>query len=680
MRMNKKQHKNHITGLRGIAILGIILFHASQVDFPNGYLGVSVFLCITGYFLFASFLRKDFQFTLSSFARKRITRLFPSYIASIAFFLFVCAWLIPFDYFEKTAKLAISSLAGLSNIYYKRVIGDYFADASGSWIFLTTWYFSVLLQVYVFYAIVAKIGTFFSTRLRIILISGCGVASFIWLFPPSCWLDIFGADKSIIANAYFSSITRFWIVIAGGLAVFLPPIQSTGRQNFLYLCSLLGIVYSLFFSQSSLVIQDITIVPLSMLCIRYAPTGYLKLLPENIVIRRIGVYSFSLYLIHWPLLVLGNYLRDGKTDVWYYLLITTLILLLSVILYETVERRAFSLSSTISAWFITMTGAILIMTTHGMQHYLHPIVASLGSQAYDDYRPISYDAPIAAHFPKHLVWSNTTPFYKPAQPLCHLGVAKKEPDFILMGDSHALALAPGMDIIGKQAGWSGVFAQTYVMPFNQCAAKSAAMTWTRDKQAAILHYLHMHPELRTVVLAQFWSARMGMNYNDWTGALVDIKKTPEKDYEKTRDFVLELRKIGKNVIILTDVPFFSPKHSSTGCAEGVQFYDISSYVRKNTLLHRPLDETRLLVSLREYQDDNRIASHVLDKICNDKLATVIHLENFIMNNELFHACRNGKLLYNDAHHLSPDGAAIIMNDIKEVFSQALETADVPKSY
>lgn len=678
--MNKKQHKNHITGLRGIAILGIILFHACKTGFPNGYLGVSIFLCITGYFLFASFLREDFQFSLPSFAKKRITRLFPSYIAAIAFFLFICAWLLPFDYFEKTAKLAISSLSGLSNIYYKQVIGDYFADASGSWIFLTTWYFSVLLQVYVFYAIIAKIGTFLSLRRRIILISGCGVASFVWLFPPSCWLDIIGADKSIISNAYFSSVTRFWIVIAGGLAVFLPPIQSHQRQNILYLCSLLGIIYSLFFSHSSLVIQDIAIVPLSMLCIRYAPTGILKWLSENVVIRRIGVYSFSLYLMHWPLLVLGNYIREGTPDVRYYLLIAALILILSVVLYETIERRAFSLTSTISAWGITMVGAILIMTTHGMQHYLHPAVSSLGCQTYDDYRPISNDAPIAAHFPKHLIWGIITPFYKPAQALYHLGDDKKEPDFILMGDSHALAIAPGMDIIGKQAGWSGVFAQAYVMPFNQCAASSAGITWTQNKQADILHYLHMHPELRTVVLAQFWSARMGVNYKDWNGVLIDIKKTPEKDYEKTRDFVLELRKIGKNVIILTDVPFFSTKHSDTGCVEGVQLYDVASYIRKNVLLHRPIDEKHLLVSLREYQDDNRIASHVLDRICNDKLATVIHLENFIMNNNLFHACRNGRLLYNDAHHLSPDGAAILMNDIKEVFSQALKTAEIPRSY
>lgn len=678
--MNKKQHQNHITGLRGIAILGIILFHACKAEFPNGYLGVSVFLCITGYFLFASFLREGFRFSLSSFTQKRITRLFPSYIASIAFFLIVCACLIPFDYLEKTAKLAIFSLSGISNIYYKRALGDYFADASDDCIFLTTWYFSVLLQVYVFYAVIAKIGTFLSTGFRIILISACGAASFFWLFPPSCWLDIISADKSIIADAYFSSATRFWIVIAGGLAVFLPSIQSNRRQNFLYLASLLGIIYSLFVSHTSLAIQDIAIVPLSMLCIRYAPTGGIKLLPENFVIHRIGVYSFSLYLIHWPLLVLGNYLRDGKPDVWYYLTIAATILLLSVVLYKVIERKTFSLTSTISAWGITMAGAILIMTTHGMQHYLHPTVSSLGSQAYDDYHPISNEAPLAAHFPKHLVWDIINPFYKPAQALYHLGDDKKEPDFILMGDSHALAIAPGLDIIGKQAGWSGVFAQAYVMPFNQCAATSTGITWTQDRQADILHYLHMHPELRTVVLAQFWSARMGINYKDWNGVPVDIKKSPEKDFEKTRDFVLELRKIGKNVIILTDVPFFSPKHSITGCTEGVHFYNVATYVRKNTLLHRSIDEKRLLVSLREYRDDNRIALHVLDKICNDKLATVIHLENFIMNNELFHACRNGKLLYNDAHHLSPDGAAIIMNDIKEVFSQALKTAEVPQSY
>lgn len=680
--MSKKQdYLEHVTGLRGFAIVAIILFHAFKDIFPNGYLGVNVFLTITGYFLFSSFLKDDFRFSLSDFIKKRAARLFPAFTISIVLFLIICAFILPFDYFEKQAKIATFSLLGLSNIYFHFSLGDYFSDKAETIVFLTSWYFSVLLQIYLCYAGLSAICSTRSARIRRITLLLIGGISFLYFLPPSDWKHIVASDSGIISNTYFSSLAKLWIVACGAGAGLLPELKFSSLKKALSLISLAVIVGLLFFSASSCAIKDILVVICSALCIRYAPCNIGKIIVQNPLICKIGAISFSLYLIHWPVIVLATYIQEGTPSPAAYTLIFIGIIILSVLLFILVEKKVFSFRITLLTWGLAVSGAIFCWGTNGLRNYLHPAVVELSDCDYTHPVHLPDAAPLSSDFPAEYIWRMNKVMGGVVEPFrfphaCYyLGKQTDEPTFILMGDSHALALVPGFDIVGKEEGWCGVYAQAYVMPFCQYLGVSGSQVWTEQKQNAILAWLGTHTELRTVIIAQFWASRMGDGYKTWKGDMVDITLNPEKDYEKTRDFIRKLRALNKEVIILTDVPEVMNRDTPhAGKIAGL--LDTAVYVRKQVVLGKDIDMTRLQISKSQYEEYNKCATQVLNQLVEDNLVRVLHIENHIFQSNHFSFYQNGKLLYSDSHHLSPIGAAQVVRACKEEISRLLRH-DVP---
>lgn len=318
-----------------------------------------------------------------------------------------------------------------------------------------------------------------------------------------------------------------------------------------------------------------------------------------------------------------------------------------------------------------------------MKNFLHPTILALGDPSYKNYTPIPNDSALSANFPLHMIWKNTnswggviSPLESP-KALYHLGSEHKKPNFILLGDSHALAIMPGFDVIGKQMGWSGVYAQTYIMPFTQYQGSAANQSWTKKRFLALKSYLRAHPELHTVVLVQFWSARMKKPYFSWDGESINPSRTPEKIFENARDFVLHMKEINKNVIILTDVPAFKNIPIKKQWKTSYDYLDVAAYARQSTINDGKPDLSLMSVTLEEYDNDNLLANQFLDAINDAKIAQVIHIEKVLYKNNIFTIMKNGKLLYKDIHHLSPYGAIEVVKGIREEFSQKLLEEGAP---
>lgn len=145
--------------------------------------------------------------------------------------------------------------------------------------------------------------------------------------------------------------------------------------------------------------------------------------------------------------------------------------------------------------------------------------------------------------------------------LLRIGDESKRPNFVVMGDSHANALFPALDTLGREQGLSGIFLRSYLVPFKgirfSFLGKDAFMNSDDTLRGRQLAWLQRHPELRTVIIAQFWRARAeNVSYNRNLVHTADGTELTGKPIPMTilepalRAYCQRVRDIGKELIIV----------------------------------------------------------------------------------------------------------------------------------
>lgn len=656
----------HITGLRGLAILAVVLYHflKNDADVQNFYFGVNLFFVITGYFLFASFLKPDFSFSLGDFCRKKLIRLFPPFIAVIVGAMLISMVVYPSDTIFKAARYGLFSLIGYSNYYYNDSLNDYFSVRSDQVVLLMTWYFSVLLQVYVLYALASMLLKRFSAAIRLAAVVVVLLLSLAATYPPSEWAVLFGPGGGGAPSDYFSTFCRLWIVLAGALATLLPEIRSTALRNTVHLTSL-AVLVGMMLGHYAFPMQDIPAVIACALCVRYAPSGIAAYPLCNPLMAGIGLISFSLYLVHWPLIVFTRYI-DYTPSMACYAALVLVILILSILLYRFVEAHRFAVKTVVVSWLASMALVLVLVGTHGLHGVLHRSILPYEPVLYTDHHPVPDEHPTMQGFPKQYMWKvfpglgGKVKFPHKPHALYFLGDESKTPEFILMGDSHANAFYAGFASVAKREGWSGVYAQAYVMPYvNYCNEIAHGGPWTREKAEALVAYLAAHPELHTVVLGQYWAYQFGLDsYLDWSGKLVDNTADPELNYQRLRGFLLMLKQAGKKVVVLHDVPI-------------IDVFDYLDEVNKEVVLGRPLDMSRYSVTREAYDQLNAPVYEIFRRLEEEGLITVLNTQDVLFRNGTFCALSDRGSLYTDHHHMGWYGAEMMVESVKEEFSAIL---------
>jgi peptidoglycan/LPS O-acetylase OafA/YrhL len=308
--MNKSlnlKYRADIDGLRALAILPVVLFHAG-LGCSGGYVGVDVFFVISGY-LIVSQIHRDLQldrFSLMAFWARRARRIVPGFLVCVSV-VFLISWffLLPAD-FRELGQSMISSALGISNLYFLREAG-YFAGASEIKPLLHTWSLAVEEQ---FYLVVAPLAYFLgkSSKIKVVAILVCMFfASFgfsIWqvsqdaeaafyLLPARAWELLIGANFALLR---FHITLRSWISdllgLVGLLAILVPCVLYTPDTPFPGLAALapcLGATLIIASGEGN----ERTLVKRLLSCR---------------VIVFIGLISYSLYLWHWPIFAMSHYL------------------------------------------------------------------------------------------------------------------------------------------------------------------------------------------------------------------------------------------------------------------------------------------------------------------------------------------------------------------------------------
>lgn len=291
------KHRREIDGLRSVAVIPVVLFHAGFQQFSGGFVGVDIFFVISGYLITSIIIaeRDRNSFSLLKFYERRARRILP-----VLFFVLLCclpfawAWMLPAQ-MESFAKSIIAVCLFASNFLFWSESGGYFASASEEQPLLHTWSLAVEEQYYMLFPLFVMLVWRFGRRGLIGAIAAVAIASLA--------LAQYGSQNFATANFYLPN-TRAWELLAGSLCAFL---LTGGRQyssNILSLAGLAVIFFSIFAYDGATPFPSLyAVVPVlgAVLIILFgaAETITARLLSTGPMVG-IGLISYSLYLWHQP--------------------------------------------------------------------------------------------------------------------------------------------------------------------------------------------------------------------------------------------------------------------------------------------------------------------------------------------------------------------------------------------
>jgi peptidoglycan/LPS O-acetylase OafA/YrhL len=306
-----------IDGLRAIAVLAVILFHFNPVLLPGGFAGVDVFFVISGYVVSASLARelpaRLFEFTRRFYAR-RILRIYPALVTCIVLMSIVHVLIVPASWLSSTSTVsALFAFFGLSNFALVWFDDGYFSPRIEFNAFTHTWSLAVEEQFYLLFPFVFYIwhGSKGRDDLRG-CISKYILAILLVLSLIYSWFE----TSAMPERAYYLLPSRFWELACG--AMLFKFYAQRKRALYSPLVSSLSILLGLILLIFGLIYANPKIFPfpwalpavLGSVLIIYglvSAQGHKLLLThffDNKIMVYIGKISYSLYLWHWPVLVM----------------------------------------------------------------------------------------------------------------------------------------------------------------------------------------------------------------------------------------------------------------------------------------------------------------------------------------------------------------------------------------
>lgn len=291
------QYRREVDGLRAVAVLPVILFHAGFSVFSGGYVGVDVFFVISGY-LITSILISELEqnnFSIARFYERRARRILPAlFLVMFACLPFAYMWMLP----SQLTDFAFSLVAVVffaSNVLFWREDG-YFAAAAELKPLLHTWSLAVEEQYYLLFPIFLLLLWRFGRQRVLWTVMAVAVASLL--------LAEWGWRNMPSANFYLAP-TRAWELLAGSICAFMTVGRPQRSSNMLSAVGLAMIMFAIFVYDEETPFPSVyALVPVvgTMLIILFAAQGtWVARLLSLPAFVGIGLISYSAYLWHQPL-------------------------------------------------------------------------------------------------------------------------------------------------------------------------------------------------------------------------------------------------------------------------------------------------------------------------------------------------------------------------------------------
>ena len=445
------RYRPEIDGLRAIAVVAVILFHAGVPFITGGFLGVDVFFVISGFVIGAMLMTElaDGTFSLGGFYARRVRRLGAA-LATVTLCTLVASafLLLPWE-LSKLGDSILSVYGLYANRYFLRAT-DYFSPNSELLPFLHMWSLSIEEQFYLVLPLLLVLAQWIRMPARIVIASlavlltiSFGVAAF---FP-----------YNLAGSRFYNTETRIWELLAGVILAhgqqYLPKLRAASG-NLVSFIGLAIIVVSLFLiDRTAQVPGFLSLLPVvgTVLVIAAVQPGQVACsFLANPVVVAIGAGSYSAYLWHQPVLALarkaiGTSDLGGGTLVLLFVLIAALTAITYRFIEQPFRNRAviptrFAVGAVACAVVLMAGTGLALQKTHGFKKIYLSQLSAVNAARVD-----ALDAAIRSRQPTammddgecHIWQAKIDAALEKRFAAC---VTKHGPALVVLGDSHAMDL------------------------------------------------------------------------------------------------------------------------------------------------------------------------------------------------------------------------------------------------
>ncbi len=646
-------YRREIDGLRAIAVLAVVFYHFAIPGFGGGFVGVDVFFVISG-FLIGGILWRELvatgRLSLARFYTRRLRRLAPAFVI-MALVSGLAAWfiLLPFE-FREFGKALIASTLYFSNIIFYRQSG-YFDGAADEKLLLHTWSLSVEEQFYIFLPITFILLARWRRHIPALLalLFAGSLAANLWftphsptatffLFPFRAWEMLAGVLLAIhgqkTGESWRHGAAPSWLGLALVLAGILFIQPDAGFPGWQVLAPVTGTALLLWNGRD--------------------PNPVNRLLSARLPVF-IGLISYSLYLWHWPVMVLSKYYRDGygtvETLFW-----IALALGLATLSWRFVERPV--RLSNIHGW--PLAGAVVVASGS--------LLAFGGAVYLQNGMPDRFGPQTRMHIDasadflqdwSRCYWPDSGPFQ--GVEICPIG-PKGPPEVLVWGDSHVRAFQAGIALAAEEHKRPGLLIWHAGCPplFGISKTESAA---TPQEDAActdtlnrIQTALQQVPTIRKLLVIGRWAY-----YANGQGVGNDAQNTIAlhgKDFDTAvNDTFTALAQQFDTVFVLRQVP-------------EIPLYDSRRLAR--LMAHGRIDDTELhrLTTVPRSQVLQRVAKSepVFKSLATEGKIRLLDPWDMFCASDTCSAIRDGKALFFDNNHVVNNTGLMLRRLFDPVFA------------
>ncbi|CAH6660724.1 acyltransferase family protein [Pseudocitrobacter vendiensis] len=303
-------YRADIVGLRGIAVLLVILFHAGVTLFPSGFVGVDVFFVISG-FLISGVIQTAIvnnTFSFSQFYARRLWRLQPAMLTMLLLSLLVASiFYLPDDYadFLKSGRKVIQATA---NQYFAHETTGYAAPDADKMLLLHMWSLSIEWQWYLFFPVIYTVGARFLNKQKLFLVVS------LFTLVAIAYSLFFGIKHPV--QTYYAFLSRVFEFMLGVLAFEMSNKKNILKAQWQKIVTVVALIIIIFVATQNDILKAypnywtwavaISSAVLLAWGAKEKDTLYTKLISSKPLVYT-GEISYSLYLFHWPLLAALHY-------------------------------------------------------------------------------------------------------------------------------------------------------------------------------------------------------------------------------------------------------------------------------------------------------------------------------------------------------------------------------------
>ena len=631
--MSNPKYIPSIDGIRAIAVLSVILFHAFPNAIPGGYIGVDIFFVISGYLITNIIVTQVSagNFSFKDFYARRIRRIFPALILVLVA-VYALGWFVMLaDEFKQLGKHIAAGAGFVANWAYWLESG-YFDDLHELKPLLNLWSLGVEEQFYIFWPCIILLLVKLKMRLR---------GALLFLVGVSFLLNVF-LIKDHQSATFFLPFSRFWELGLGGVLAIEKDAAIRLKLNptLTFIAGTLAILTPMFFlSSQSLFPGWAALAPvlgtsLILLSIQAGSIG--STLLSNRVLVNLGLISYPLYLWHWPVLSFARLMKGEPLALLESMALLIFSVILAFLTYFLLEKR------------VRHQGAKTVFV-------LCVLLTAIGFQGWNTYNRggLEYRLRKSIEIPESqkrdfVKWENKgmlptgscdPGFIYPEAHVCAQSNSERSADIVVLGDSHAFSAYWGIAKAYADSHVIRLLGQGGCAPFMNAGAFGSYSSCEKNMNTQLL-WISKNSNVQTVFMVH-------RNHTLTSDAERSAYTTAIK---QTFDFLLASN---KKVIYVYSVPElnFEPRLCVGALPLG----------RKN-----PVDSCSYPLA-RELARQSSFRASILEVLDQYPNVETFDPANFLCKEGICNAVIDDRVMYTDTNHLSESGSYVQGLEIKKQF-------------